>query len=83
MKLYVIVNVKKYHDRKVERKEFNEGALLQVYSDVGQDNDDEICILCHFGFRPNDNVFQLDCKHIFHSECFNQYLSIGVQDKNV
>ena len=42
--------------------------------------DDNIqCIICMEGFNENEFVKQLPCKHIFHAECINHWLS---QQKN-
>ena len=35
--------------------------------------DEEQCCICHESLQNGKQIFELECKHKFHSKCWNEY----------
>lgn len=50
--------------------------LLQVDKYDSKKYEDEKCIICQYEFKESDNIKILECHHIFHIECLDEWLKI-------
>lgn len=56
---------------------FGEMPASELFSSVNFDTvvgDGEICAICHDRFEAEDQVFRLQCKHVFHVRCSKKYV---------
>ena len=46
-----------------------------IYNKIKFKNDDNKCVVCQYEFKNGENVTQLTCGHLFHTECVDTWLS--------
>ena len=46
-----------------------------IYNKNKFKNDDNKCVVCQYEFKNGENVTQLTCGHLFHTECVDTWLS--------
>ncbi|PQP94434.1 E3 ubiquitin ligase BIG BROTHER-related [Prunus yedoensis var. nudiflora] len=43
----------------------------------GQNGSNESCVICRLDYEAGENLTILSCKHSYHSECINNWLTIN------
>jgi hypothetical protein len=43
------------------------------YNEIEQIYDNKNCSICLDDFKDEDEVYQLDCSHVFHKSCFDEW----------
>lgn len=50
------------------------GYELLVTDEVVDEPVDDVCAICHYEYRKDDDVKKLPCNHIYHSNCVSNWL---------
>ena len=66
-------NTEKDEKRKEKAKNFLEKLKIQIY-DKESNKDCSKCILCKRDFNHNSIIIITECNHIFHENCFHNYI---------
>lgn len=56
------------------KKEFIENHI-KTFKELNKPMDEEHCPICLDGYHAEDKVVDLDCKHVYHSDCIEEYLT--------
>jgi hypothetical protein len=63
-------------EKKIEFIENHEKRFNEVATPI---NDE--CSICIDNFHTDDKIVHLECKHLFHSDCFEEYLDKYINNK--
>ena len=47
---------------------------IKGYAETSAQGGMQQCTICILDFEPEDQVIELQCKHMFHTDCFDEYL---------